>query len=234
MFVTTYALLLPFTAGIWLLLVYAKNTQTHRCCCCCYRCLWLCAAAASSVVCPQEDPNSLAEIPPDVLVMVLRQLPLSMRLREGSLVCRTWRAAAAVATHDLQLVPPTASSKACAFQSWLVQHGSSLTALTIRSTYTSPHNQGVQLPFQQLRSLRKLWATDACLFDLVFAADPAGAQGSSSSSSDSGNPLSALTSLAELSLQRSLVLGEPGALHYLPALGASLTRLRLAHVSFRW
>jgi hypothetical protein len=183
----------------------------------------------------QEDPPSLAVLPPDVVVKVLQQLPLSVRLREGSLVCRTWRAAAAVATDDLLILPPTGSCKASAFQSWMVQHGSNLKALKLLSTASTQEPQEVQLPFQQLRSLTELWATDADLLSLPFAEHPAGATGSSSStnSSGGGNPLSDLTSLAELFLHCSCVLGNPGALQYLPALGASLTRLRLECVSFR-
>jgi hypothetical protein len=162
-----------------------------------------------------------------------------MRLRDCSLVCRTWRTAAVVASDDLELVPPTGSVKAAAFQSWMVQHGSSLKALTFNRTHTSRPREA-QLPFQQLRSLTKLWATNADLLNLPCAVDPAGATGStssttssSSSSSDSGNSLSALTSLAELGLSRSSVSDAPGALQYLPALGASLTRLQLAYVCSR-
>jgi hypothetical protein len=202
----------------------------------------------------QEDPASLAVLPPDVLVRVLRQLPLSVRLLECSLVCRTWLAAAAVATDDLQLLPPTGSCTACAIQSWMVQHGSNLKEITLSRASSSDHwlegwgPQEVQLPFRQLSSLTKLWATNADLLDLPIATDPDGAAGSnssstvstsrsstttsssSSSSSGSDNPLSALTRLAELGLSRSCVLGAPGALQFLPALGASLTRLRLACV----
>jgi hypothetical protein len=192
------------------------------CCCPCLSLLF--------ILFLQEDSISLAEIPPDVLVRVLRQLPLSVRLLECSLVCRTWRAAAAVATDDLQLVPPNGSCAARAFQSWMVQHGSNLKALTILSSEVLSQRQEVQLPFQQLHSLTKLWATDADLLNLPSTADPAGTTGSSSSRSGSSSPLSALASLAELGLLRSSVLGDPGALQYLPALSASLTRLQLADV----
>jgi hypothetical protein len=178
----------------------------------------------------QEDPVSLAVLPPDVLVGVLRQLPLSVRLRECSLVCRTWRAAAAVATDDLLVVPPTGSCNAAAFQSWMVQHGSNLKALELNYA-TIYQQQGVQLPFQQLHSLTKLWATNTDLLNWPSAVDPAGTTGSSSTTStSSGNPLTALTSLAELGLSCSRVLAVPGALQYLPAFGASLTRLQLEHV----
>jgi hypothetical protein len=119
----------------------------------------------------------------------------------------------------------------------LVQHGSNVKALTFNSANKYQPPKEVQLPFQQLRSLTKLWATDADLLNLTYTAYTAGATGSSSrtitSSSGSGNPLSALTSLAELGLSCGHVFGARGALQYLPALGASLTRLRLEHVSFR-
>jgi hypothetical protein len=125
----------------------------------------------------------------------------------------------------------------------MLQHGSNLKALTFNRAGTChwqpPENwqsTQVQLPFQQLRSLTKLWATNADLLNLPFAvADPADATGSgsttsTSSSGGSGNPLSALTSIAELSLQDSSVFSVSGALKYLPALGATLTRLRLEYV----
>jgi hypothetical protein len=53
----------------------------------------------------QESPFFTADVPPDVLVKVLRQLPQSQRLCECSLVCRAWRAAATAATDELQMLP---------------------------------------------------------------------------------------------------------------------------------
>jgi hypothetical protein len=229
--------LLPCQAGFWLLLLFANvlmciaattAAAAAALCCCCHR-LSFHFAFLSFV---QEDPIVLAVLPPDVLVGVLRQLPLSVRLRECSLVCRTWRAAAAAATDDLLVVPPTGSCNAAAFQSWMVQHGSNLKALTLnRASTCNWQPTQVQLPFSLLRSLTRLSATDANLLNLPFA-DAAGSSSTTSTSSGrSDNPLSALISLAELGLQHSRVLGAPGALQYLSALGASLTRLRLAYVT---
>jgi hypothetical protein len=187
---------------------------------------------------------SLAALPPDVLLKMLRQLPFSVRLWECSLVCRAWRAAAAAATDELQIITPTGFAQPPAFTSWMHRHGSRLRALqlTTRASGMLPHE--VVLPFQQLQNLTQLWGTSAVICAsngdpaVTTAADTCSSSSSSSSTGD--NPLSALTSLAELSLSYSSVRGAPGAprgsmqLQDLTVLGASLTSLRLAHVTSRW
>jgi hypothetical protein len=119
----------------------------------------------------------------------------------------------------------------------MLQHGSNVKALTTSRGEASAASAAVLLPFQQLRSLTKLCATNADLFDLPLAGGQSAATSSSSSSSSSsggsGNSLTALTNLVELGLSGSSVFAVPGALPYLPALGASLTRLQLAWLSSR-
>jgi hypothetical protein len=131
--------------------------------------------------------------------------------------------------------------------------------LTSSNAGTSQRSEQIALPLKQLHGVTFLWATNAEILNVESSMLPSAMQFSSNyrgyctahgrfvrdkpaakaaadasnSSSSSGNPLAALTGLDTLGLSRSSVCGEPGGLRFLPVLGSSLTRLRLAYVSAR-
>jgi hypothetical protein len=179
-------------------------------------------------------------------------VPQQQRLSQCAIVCRTWRTAAAAATVDIQTVPASNLKAAQCFYTWLLRHAGNVQALTLDRAGTSQRSQQIALPLKQLHGVTFLWATNADILDVESSALPAplqfcnnpyydengrlisGKPNASSSSSSSANPLAALTGLETLGLSRSSVCGEPGGLGFLPVLGSSLKRLRLAYVSSRY
>jgi hypothetical protein len=205
----------------------------------------------------QDDAFPFAALPDDALAQVLRWVPQQQRLSQCAIVCRAWRTAAAAATVDIQTVPASNLKAAQCFHTWLLRHGGSVKALTISRPGTSQRSQQIALPLKQLHGVTFLWATNADILNVESSTLPSTMQlrsncfdrfleengrltshkpaaDASSSSSSSANPLAALTGLETLGLSRSSVCGEPGGLGFLPVLGSSLKRLRLAYMSARY
>jgi hypothetical protein len=192
-------------------------------------CLFIiCSADSSSRAVEQMQQQHaaafpLAALPIDTVAHVLRWVPQQQRLCQCAMVCRAWRTAAAAATVDIQTVPASNLKAAQCFHKWLLRHGGSVQALTLNRTGTSQRSQQIALPLKQLHGVSFVWATNADILD-----------DEEDDSLISDNPLAALTGLETLGLSRSSVCGEPGGLRFLPVLGSSLRRLRLAYVSSRY
>lgn len=109
----------------------------------------------------QELLKQLPQLPPDVLPKVLAFVPLQQRLSSCSLASRSMRAAAAAATHEIQLPTLRHQATADALCAWLQQHGGqAVTRLEIKAPYylgedvSDRHVVQLPLPWQQLNQLQ--------------------------------------------------------------------------------
>lgn len=98
--------------------------------------------------------NQPADLPEEVVMSILRQLPLQERLRCAS-VCRAW--AAAVAKVPAVVICGINSSKHCEqLQHWLDKPGRAVVALHCASRRGWPNSPLLQLPTPKLTLLRNL------------------------------------------------------------------------------
>jgi hypothetical protein len=106
----------------------------------------------------QDDPTSSTPVLQltEELVLVLRYVELRQRLGTCSLVCRTWRAAAAAATSvvSVTLDDNCHADKATRLQQWLCLHGSAVTEL--RACRFVGSQCQLQLPVANLPRLQSL------------------------------------------------------------------------------
>jgi hypothetical protein len=103
---------------------------------------------------PLQRQRQPAQLPIDLLAGVLRLLPLQQRIGSCSLVCRSWRAAAALATPELAAI--NTQETADALCAWLSGHGSSgVRHLNVQS---NNHQERLEfsMPWQQLGQLQSL------------------------------------------------------------------------------
>jgi hypothetical protein len=105
--------------------------------------------------------SSLAHLPQEVLLQVLRQLPQQDRLCSCAATCRSMLTAAGQATQEVQLCRPGRSDavgqqQADALVAWLTKHSSSsLQEMRLHThKYSSPVT--LRLPWQQLSHLTSL------------------------------------------------------------------------------
>jgi hypothetical protein len=92
----------------------------------------------------------------DQLALVLRLVPLQQRIGSCSLVCRSWRAAAALATAEIELKELNTQQQADALCAWLLRYGSNgLRHLNVQSCIQQEH-LAFSIPWQQLAELQSL------------------------------------------------------------------------------
>jgi hypothetical protein len=131
--------------------------------------------------------TTISDLPQELLVEVLRHVPLPLRIGRCSLVCTAWHAAAPAATSSINTrtqgaasdddpddlweleeedAAATVSSSGNTWwlEQWLLAHGGTLTQFSAKGPSV------MQLPFAQLRRLQSLTCFDAQLQELHTSA----------------------------------------------------------------
>ena len=121
----------------------------------------------------------MGKLSEQLLVRVLQHVQPAQRLGSCALVCRAWRAAAAMATTEIDKAYVTQAT--CdSLSAWLQSHPApaAISSISINAPWSSNPQLQLQLPLQQLRGLHVLilervpWMPAA---QLQQAAGPAGA-----------------------------------------------------------
>jgi len=92
--------------------------------------------------------SSVAELPPHILALLLRYVPLADRITNCSLVSTQFRAAAAAATLCISTDLRADELGSFSFRAWLQRYGAHVTSLQLASTAVT------DLPCQQLKQLK--------------------------------------------------------------------------------
>uniref|UniRef100_A0A383VKR1 F-box domain-containing protein n=1 Tax=Tetradesmus obliquus TaxID=3088 RepID=A0A383VKR1_TETOB len=199
----------------------------------------------------REKPPS--QLPQELVTHVLRHADLQQRLGSCSLVCHTWRAAAAAASSDVRLdgtscLTPISGLRIKSLGHWLLQHAAGVTQLEVHTRsivlQAAPGTDKVlQLPAAQMQRLQTL-SVSKCHLEVQQGVCGVQQQqqqqqlphalrtitSSSSSSSDSGRQaLTGLSSLTSLLLSSVGLIG-PVGLGGLSAL-SGLQQLQLSEVT---
>jgi hypothetical protein len=119
------------------------------------------------------------ELPPELLRNVLQRVELQQRLGSCSLVCRSWRSAAAAATPDISITLPAKTDLTLpppqrfnSLEAWLRKYGRQASSLAAAwgggddafpPMSLAPKRPGLHLPCQQLGQLLTFSARDMML-----------------------------------------------------------------------
>jgi hypothetical protein len=102
------------------------------------------------------SPSSATALPEALTAQILQHVPQQQRLQQCALACKTWAAAAVLATAHVERVFPAEGQAFPAFESWLQKHAGHIESLQLSYVGEWCEKRELQLPWAKLAKLQRL------------------------------------------------------------------------------